>query len=89
MVQTCGDSDDAHLPPHAQLRPVVLPDSVEVELKCGRRAEAWVSFDGKTVRLCSGDSIFIREQFPVPTVNYEDQTGDFISLRRCLRWNER
>jgi NAD+ kinase len=29
-------------------------------------------------------------EFPVPTVNYEDQTGDFIgSLRRCLRWNER
>ena len=29
-------------------------------------------------------------QFPVPTVNFEDQTGDFISsLRRCLRWNER
>ena len=26
----------------------------------------------------------------MPTVNYADQTGDFISsLRRCLRWNER
>ena len=38
-----------------------------------------------------GDSVFIRmSQFPVPTVNYADQTGDFISsLRRCLRWNER
>ena len=58
----------------------------------GGGCSAWVSFDGKErSELCSGDSVFIRmSQFPVPTVNYADQTGDFISsLRRCLRWNER
>jgi NAD+ kinase len=81
--------------PHTlSFRPVVLPDSVEVELRVAddARQSAWVSFDGKErCELCSGDSIFIRmSEFPVPTVNYEDQTGDFIgSLRRCLRWNER
>jgi len=56
------------------------------------RCSAWVSFDGKErAELMPGDSVFIRmSQFPVPTVNYADQTGDFISsLRRCLRWNER
>jgi len=81
--------------PHTlSFRPVVLPDSVEVELRVAddARCSAWVSFDGKERReLCSGDSLFIRmSQFPVPTINYADQTGDFISsLRRCLRWNER
>jgi NAD+ kinase len=81
--------------PHTlSFRPVVLPDSVEVELRVAddARCSAWVSFDGKErCELCSGDSIFIRmSQFPVPTINYADQTGDFISsLRRCLRWNER
>lgn len=81
--------------PHTlSFRPVVLPDSVEVELRVAddARCSAWVSFDGKErCELCSGDSIFVRmSQFPVPTINYADQTGDFISsLRRCLRWNER
>lgn len=81
--------------PHTlSFRPVVFPDSVEVELRVAddARCSAWVSFDGKErCELCSGDSVFIRmSQFPVPTVNYADQTGDFISsLRRCLRWNER
>uniref|UniRef100_A0A7S0IDT0 Tyrosine specific protein phosphatases domain-containing protein n=1 Tax=Micromonas pusilla TaxID=38833 RepID=A0A7S0IDT0_MICPS len=81
--------------PHTlSFRPVVLPDSVEVELRVAddARQSAWVSFDGKErAELMPGDSVFIRmSQFPVPTVNYADQTGDFISsLRRCLRWNER
>jgi NAD+ kinase len=81
--------------PHTlSFRPVILPDSVEVELRVAddARCSAWVSFDGKErAELMPGDSVFIRmSQFPVPTVNYADQTGDFISsLRRCLRWNER
>ena len=81
--------------PHTlSFRPVVLPDSVEVELRVAddARCSAWVSFDGKErCELCPGDSIYIKmSQYPVPTVNYADQTGDFISsLRRCLRWNER
>ena len=81
--------------PHTlSFRPVILPDSVEVELRVAddARQSAWVSFDGKErAELMPGDSVFIRmSQFPVPTVNYADQTGDFISsLRRCLRWNER
>ena len=52
----------------------------------------WVSFDGRDrCELESGDSVFVRmSQYPIPTINYADQTGDFInSLRRCLRWNER
>ena len=81
--------------PHTlSFRPVILPDSVEVELRVAddARCSAWVSFDGmERAELMPGDSVFIRmSQFPVPTVNYADQTGDFISsLRRCLRWNER
>ena len=81
--------------PHTlSFRPVVLPDSVEVELRVAddARCSAWVSFDGKErCELCPGDSIYVKmSQYPVPTVNYADQTGDFISsLRRCLRWNER
>ena len=81
--------------PHTlSFRPVILPDSVEMELRVAddARCSAWVSFDGKErCELCAGDSIFVRmSECPVPTINYADQTGDFISsLRRCLRWNER
>ncbi len=81
--------------PHTlSFRPVIFPDSVELELRVAQdaRCSAWVSFDGRDrCELESGDSIFVRmSQFPIPTINYADQTGDFISsLRRCLRWNER
>jgi NAD+ kinase len=81
--------------PHTlSFRPVIFPDSVEIELRVAEdaRCSAWVSFDGRDrCELESGDSIFVRmSQYPIPTVNYADQTGDFISsLRRCLRWNER
>lgn len=81
--------------PHTlSFRPVIFPDSVELELRVAQdaRCSAWVSFDGRDrCELESGDSVFVRmSQYPIPTINYADQTGDFISsLRRCLRWNER
>ena len=81
--------------PHTlSFRPVIFPDSVEIELRVAQdaRCSAWVSFDGRDrCELESGDSVFVRmSQYPIPTINYADQTGDFISsLRRCLRWNER
>ena len=80
--------------PHTlSFRPVVLPDSVEVELRVAddARCSAWVSFDGKErCELCPETPSTSRCRSTVPTVNYADQTGDFISsLRRCLRWNER
>ena len=81
--------------PHTlSFRPVVFPDSVELELRVASdaRCSAWVSFDGRgRCELESGDSVFVRmSEYPIPTINYADQTGDFISsLRRCLRWNER
>ena len=81
--------------PHTlSFRPVIFPDSVEVELRVSENARnsAWVSFDGRErCELCRGDSVFVKmSEYPVPTINYENQTGDFISsLRRCLKWNER
>ena len=81
--------------PHTlSFRPVIFPDSVEVELRVSENARnsAWVSFDGRErCELCRGDSVFVKmSEYPVPTINFENQTGDFISsLRRCLKWNER
>ncbi|KAK1263578.1 hypothetical protein QJS04_geneDACA009200 [Acorus gramineus] len=81
--------------PHSlSFRPVILPDSVQLELKIpdDARSNAWVSFDGKRrQQLSKGDSIRISmSQHPLPTVNKSDQTGDwFHSLIRCLNWNER
>ncbi|CAN1801539.1 NAD kinase 2, chloroplastic [Linum perenne] len=81
--------------PHSlSFRPVVLPDSARLELKIPEdaRSNAWVSFDGKRrQQLSRGDSVKISmSQHPLPTVNKNDQTGDwFHSLIRCLNWNER
>ncbi|XP_058089846.1 probable NAD kinase 2, chloroplastic [Magnolia sinica] len=81
--------------PHSlSFRPVILPDSAQLELKIPEdtRSNAWVSFDGKRrQQLSRGDSIRISmSQHPLPTVNKRDQTGDwFRSLIRCLNWNER
>ncbi|XP_061372176.1 NAD kinase 2, chloroplastic [Gastrolobium bilobum] len=81
--------------PHSlSFRPVILPDSVQLELKIPEdaRSNAWVSFDGKRrQQLSRGDSVRISmSQHPLPTVNKFDQTGDwFRSLIRCLNWNER
>ena len=81
--------------PHTlSFRPVIFPDSVEVELRVSENARnsAWASFDGRErCELCRGDSVFVKmSEYPVPTINFENQTGDFISsLRRCLKWNER
>ncbi|KAL5993114.1 NAD kinase 2, mitochondrial [Asimina triloba] len=81
--------------PHSlSFRPVILPDSAQIELKIPEdtRSNAWVSFDGKRrQQLSRGDSIRISmSQHPLPTVNKCDQTGDwFHSLIRCLNWNER
>ncbi|KAK7410627.1 hypothetical protein VNO78_01568 [Psophocarpus tetragonolobus] len=81
--------------PHSlSFRPVILPDSAQLELKIPEdaRSNAWVSFDGKRrQQLSRGDSVRISmSQHPLPTVNKFDQTGDwFRSLIRCLNWNER
>lgn len=81
--------------PHSlSFRPVILPDSAQLELKIPEdtRSNAWVSFDGKRrQQLSRGDSVRIcMSQHPLPTVNKSDQTGDwFRSLIRCLNWNER
>ncbi|KAF3334175.1 putative NAD kinase 2 [Carex littledalei] len=81
--------------PHSlSFRPVILPDSSQLELKIpgDTRSNAWVSFDGKRrQQLSRGDSVRIcMSQHPLPTVNKSDQTGDwFRSLIRCLNWNER
>ncbi|XP_014502196.1 NAD kinase 2, chloroplastic isoform X1 [Vigna radiata var. radiata] len=81
--------------PHSlSFRPVILPDSAQLELKIPQdaRSNAWVSFDGKRrQQLSRGDSVRISmSQYPLPTVNKFDQTGDwFHSLIRCLNWNER
>ncbi|XP_020584531.1 probable NAD kinase 2, chloroplastic [Phalaenopsis equestris] len=81
--------------PHSlSFRPVILPDSAQLELKIPKdaRSNAWVSFDGKRrQQLSRGDSVRIcMSQHPLPTVNKCDQTGDwFHSLVRCLNWNER
>ncbi|KAL5714517.1 NAD(+) kinase [Ranunculus cassubicifolius] len=81
--------------PHSlSFRPVILPDSAQLELKIpgDTRSNAWVSFDGKRrQQLSRGDSVRIHmSQHPLPTVNKSDQTGDwFHSLIRCLNWNER
>ncbi|XP_073013309.1 probable NAD kinase 2, chloroplastic [Typha latifolia] len=81
--------------PHSlSFRPVILPDSAQLELKIpgDTRSNAWVSFDGKRrQQLSRGDSVRIcMSQHPLPTVNKSDQTGDwFRSLIRCLNWNER
>ncbi|KAK7301428.1 hypothetical protein RJT34_12292 [Clitoria ternatea] len=81
--------------PHSlSFRPVILPDSAQLELKIpdDARSNAWVSFDGKRrQQLSRGDSVKISmSQHPLPTVNKFDQTGDwFRSLIRCLNWNER
>ncbi|KAL5145524.1 NAD kinase 2, chloroplastic [Glycine soja] len=81
--------------PHSlSFRPVILPDSAQLELKIPEdaRSNTWVSFDGKRrQQLSRGDSVRISmSQHPLPTVNKFDQTGDwFHSLIRCLNWNER
>ncbi|QDZ23424.1 ATP-NAD kinase [Chloropicon primus] len=81
--------------PHSlSFRPVLLPDSAELELKVPERARstAWVSFDGKNKEeLLQGDSITVRmSDYPMPSINKTDETDDwFKSLVRCLRWNER
>lgn len=81
--------------PHSlSFRPVILPDSAQLELKIPNdaRSNAWVSFDGKRrQQLSRGDAVRIcMSPHPLPTVNKCDQTGDwFHSLVRCLNWNDR
>jgi len=81
--------------PHSlSFRPVVLPDSAELELRVpdDARDTAWVCFDGKKrQQLQRGDSVTIRmSAHPLPTINKKDQTDDWVaSLTRCLNWNDR
>ena len=81
--------------PHSlSFRPVILPDSAELELRIpsDARDSAWVSFDGKArSELRRGDCVRIAmSEHPLPTINKSDQTHDwFGSLARCLNWNDR
>ena len=81
--------------PHSlSFRPVILPDSAELELRIpdDARSSAWVSFDGKyRQQLQHGDAVKVQmSNFPMPTITKEDDTEDwFKSLHRCLSWNER
>lgn len=81
--------------PHSlSFRPVILPDSAQLELKIpdDARSNSWVSFDGKRrQQLSKGDSVRVyMSEHPLPTINKSDQTGDwFRSLVRCLNWNDR
>ena len=81
--------------PHSlSFRPVILPDSAELELRIptDARDAAWVSFDGKARHeMKRGDSVRVKmSEFPLPTINKADQTNDwFASLGRCLSWNDR
>ena len=81
--------------PHSlSFRPVILPDSAELELRIpsDARDSAWVSFDGKArSELRRGDCVRIAmSEHPLPTINKSDQTHDwFGSLARCLSWNDR
>ncbi|KAL4513592.1 hypothetical protein Ndes2526A_g07548 [Nannochloris sp. 'desiccata'] len=56
------------------------------------RSGAVATFDGKNMKeLLPGDSLHVRmSPFPVPTINFRDQTLDwFSSIERCFMWNER
>jgi NAD+ kinase len=81
--------------PHTlSFRPVVLPDSSELELRIPQdaRSSAWAFFDGSQRRaLEHGDKIRVRRSdHPMPTFSQVDQTGDWLSsLYRCLSWNDR
>lgn len=74
--------------PHSlSFRPVVLPDSAELELRIPRdaRDSAWVSFDGKArVELRRGDAVRVRmSPHPLPTINKADQAR---TSERLGRW---
>ncbi len=77
--------------PHSlSFRPVILPDSAELELRIPKDARdtAWVSFDGKNRHeLRRGDAVRVRmSPHPLPTINKYDQTNDwFGSLGRRVR----
>ena len=81
--------------PHAlSFRPILLPDFSEIELRVplDARSACSVSFDGKHgMELERGDRLCVKmSENPVPTVNKEDGSLDFVySLRRCLNWNDR
>lgn len=81
--------------PHTlSFRPVVLPDSSELELRipADARSSAWGFFDGSQRRVLEhGDRIRVRRSdHPMPTFSQVDQTGDWLSsLYRCLSWNDR
>jgi NAD+ kinase len=81
--------------PHSlSFRPMLLPDSAELELRVPAEARnpVRVSFDGSDFgELHTGDVVCIRmSNSPVPTVNRVDHSGDwFAALQRCMSWNER
>ena len=82
--------------PHTlSFRPMLLPDSmvIRVVVPPDSRGSAWASFDGRNrIELQQGDHIQITaSQFPLPTVcaNQSQSKDWFLSLSRCLSWNER
>lgn len=81
--------------PHSlSFRPIILPDYAQLQLRIAgdARSGAVATFDGKNMKeLLPGDSLHVRmSPFPVPTINFRDQTLDwFSSIERCFMWNER
>jgi NAD+ kinase len=81
--------------PHSlSFRPIILPDYAQLQLRIAgdARCGAVATFDGKnTTELQPGDALHVElSPFPVPTINFRDQTLDwFSSIERCFMWNER
>lgn len=82
--------------PHSlSFRPMLLPDSTTLSIcvPFSARGTAWASFDGRgRVELKRGDFIRVEaSKFPFPTVCASgSQSNDwFLSLNRCLLWNQR
>ena len=83
--------------PHSlSTRPVLLPDSAEIELKVPHDARgdgAMVSFDGRYhTKLGHGDSVVVRmSDYPMPSINKRDEVSAlrYREARKRERWRER
>jgi NAD+ kinase/solute carrier family 25 oxoglutarate transporter 11 len=81
--------------PHSlSFRPIVLPDSVVVTIRCPTNARntAWAAFDGKfQTELARGDAVVVRvASFPIPVVcSYSENNDWFAAVKQGLLWNAR
>jgi NAD+ kinase len=82
--------------PHSlSLRPLILPETVEVKVTVPKdaRASAWAAFDGhNATEINLGDSLLVKSsQFPVPMITQDkgDAAKWFSKLAVLLGWNQR